>query len=354
MNNMLNKYQLGVFLVNMVLIFLMVMPQQMHLSPPAFFSSLSSLTSPIPTKANVLDSLIPKLEMKENHYQLKKEGSLIPAVSASGDYDQALSYIVVNYETGEVLAEKNSQTPMAVASLTKIMTAITALDLADQNERFTVNDAAANVEPTKIGVIPGQSLTLNELLNAALMTSANDAVEVIKYGLKTKYSEDVIVNAMNTKVQFLNLKNTHFTNPQGFDNQNPYSSAADLVVLSHYALINYPVVDEIVKKDYQFIPANQFHKQYDLYNWNGLLDVYPGIYGIKIGNTNQAGNTMIAVSERENTKVIVVLLGAPGVLERDLWTSQLLDLGFEKLGISPANITATQLKQKYSTWKYWN
>ena len=349
----ITRYQVSVFVVNMVLIFAMVVLQHMHLKPPAFFSSVN-MTSPIPQKEDIMDSLIPKLELKENNYQIKKQSSLIPVVSASGDFDQATSYIVLNYDTGEVLAEKNSRKSVPIASLTKIMTSVVALDLANSNERFTVNEHDETIQPTKIGVVSGQSLTLDELLEASLMTSANDAVEVIKDGINSKYSADVLVRSMNEKAQFLGMNNTHFTNPQGFDDQNPVSSAEDLAVLSHYALTNYPQINKIVKQDYVLLPENQFHKQYDLYNWNGLLDVYPGVFGIKIGNTDMAGTTMVVGAEREGKKVLVVLLGAPGVLERDLWASQLLDTGFEELGLSPVSVTKSQLKEKYSTWKYWN
>ena len=102
-------------------------------------------------------------------------------------------------------------------------------------------------------------------------------------------------------------------------------------------------------------PKDQNHKQFDLYNWNGLLGVYPGIFGVKIGYTENAQKTTIVASQRDGKKVLVVLLGAPGVLQRDLWASQLLDQGFEKLAnLSSINITEEELREKYSTWKYWN
>ena len=84
------------------------------------------------------------------------------------------------------------------------------------------------------------------------------------------------------------------------------------------------------------------------------MGVYPGVKGIKIGNTDKASYTTIVLSKREGKRILAVVLGAPGVKERDLWASQLLDLGFEKLGISAVNITEAQLEAKYSSWKYWN
>src|SRR5690606_3687251 len=96
------------------------------------------------------------------------------------------------------------------------------------------------------------------------------------------------------------------------------------------------------------------HKQFDLYNWNGLLGVYPGASGVKIGNTGDAQKTTIVTAERNGKKLLVVVLGAPGVLERDMWAAELLDLGFEKqYGMAPINVTEEQLRAKYKTWKYW-
>lgn len=304
---------------------------------------------------DIFEQIKVKLEEKKNDFELKKHGSLIEPIYAGAVYDQANGYIVIDYETGEILAERNAESRIPIASLTKIMTAVVALDLAAPEEVFAVTEKAARMIPTKIGVVAGQRMNLGELLNASLLTSANDAIEVIKQGIDLKYGKPgVFINSMNAKAESLGLKNTHFENPQGFDGEAQYSSAADLAVLTRYALEKYTVIKEIVKKDYEFLPANENHKQFDLYNWNGLLGVYPGVQGVKIGNTGKAGYTTVVVSEREGKKVLVVLLGAPGVLERDLWAGQLLDLGFEKLGILPVGVAEGELRAKYSTWKYWS
>jgi D-alanyl-D-alanine carboxypeptidase len=187
------------------------------------------------------------------------------------------------------------------------------------------------------------------------MTSANDAIQVIKEGVDQKYNADIFVRSMNENAQVLGLHDSHFANPQGFDSPDNYSSAADLATLSQYALSHYPLIDQIAKQDYVQLPANVDHKQFDLYNWNGLLDVYPGAEGIKIGNTGAAGYTTVVLANRENKKILVVVLGAPGVLERDLWASELLDLGYQQtMGLTAVDVTSDQLHEKYSTWKYWN
>jgi serine-type D-Ala-D-Ala carboxypeptidase (penicillin-binding protein 5/6) len=313
-----------------------------------------SLISPQP-KANAIESVSPKLEQIKNNFKLESQNnSFIETSFAASEYDNANAYAAVDLETRKVLVEKNLKVSFPIASLTKIMTAVVALDLADSNELFTVTETAAKQIPTKIGVVKGQRMSVSELLNALMLTSANDAAHVIKDGIDNKYGEEVFVEAMNKKAQFLGLENTNFSNPQGFDGRNNYSSAGDLAILAYYALKNYKEFRDIVKKDYEFLPADKNHKQFDLYNWNGLLGVYPGISGVKIGNTGRAGNTTLVVSKREGKEILAVMLGAPGVLERDLWTASILDKAFEEFNLTPVSLTEDDLRKKYATWKYWN
>lgn len=311
------------------------------------------VVSPLPQKTDVLDNIRPKLEEKTTRFQLKKESRLIQQTYAASDADNARAYAVIDLDTGEIIAEKNGSQRVPIASLTKIMTAVVALDLAKPTDLFTVTDRAANMIPTKIVLQPGERLTLEELLHASLLTSANDATEEIRDGVDALYPEPVFINAMNEKASFLGLANSHFANPQGFDSSGNYSSAEDLAVLAQYALTNYPLIASIVKKDYQFLPANENHRNFDLYNWNGLLDVYPDIEGVKIGNTSDAGMTTVVLSNRNGKKIAAVVLGAPGIIQRDLWAAELLDIGYEKeLGLNPVNVTEDQLREKYSTWRY--
>lgn len=300
------------------------------------------------------DLITPKLEKIKNNFKIKKNANIIPQVYGDNTEIEAKAYGAIDFNTGEVLVHKNFEMSFPIASVTKIMTAVVALDLAEKDDLFTVSRKASKVSPTKIGVVPGQKMSLQELLNALLLTSANDAAEVIKEGINAKYQKEIFVDSMNKKASFLNLKNSNFQNPQGFDSKKNYSSVEDLAVLTHYALSNYPLISEIVKKDYEFLPKNNNHKKFDLYNWNGLIGVYPNTIGVKIGNTGLAGKTTIVVSEREGNKIISIVLGAPGILERDLWAAKLLDLGFEKKGLKAAIITEKDLNQKYNSWKYWN
>lgn len=300
-----------------------------------------------------LDTPLPKkVEFKQNNFHLKQ--NLIPVVSAGTDYEEAKAYGVINFDSGEIISSKNINKRLPIASLTKIMTSAVTLDFVSSEEEFTVSEKAASEEPTKVMLKPGEKYRVEDLLKFALISSANDSAQVLKEGIDNKYGNNTFIHAMNEKAKFLGLKNTHFVNPQGYDNPLHYSTIEDLAVLTHYALENYPLINQIVNENIDDLTNNGSDMRFYLQNWNGLLGVYSGIRGVKIGNTEDARHCTIVLSERDDKKVLVIVLGAPGVLERDLWASQLLDLGFSKLGLTAENITEAQLKAKYSSWKYFN
>lgn len=336
------KFQIGlVVLVASMLIY--------HLS---FLQGGSfQIISPKADYVDPFDEVQIKLEQVDNDIKLTKDTALIEEAHAAGPFSEASGYIVADGQ-GDIIAESNAGGRLYIASITKIMTAVVASDLASMDEMFLISETAPKVEPTNMGLVPGQSWKLEELLRGLLLTSSNDAAEAIKENIDAKYGEGTFIRAMNAKAQLLGLRNTAFDNPQGYDGNNHYSTAEDLAVLILYIYKNYPRIAEIAEKDFIHIPESETHKQADLINWNGLIGVYPGVYGLKIGNTDKAQKTTAVIAERNGMKILVILLGAPGVLERDLWAAQLLDLGFaKKFGIEPVNITEEQLKEKYESWR---
>ncbi len=313
--------------------------------------SQQTLVSPAPKTEDTLAKIIPKLEKHQNLFQLKKQ--FIPPVSAGAEFDRASAYSVVDTDSGQVIASKNLSLRLPIASLTKIMTAVVALDLATPEEEFSVSEKAAAQIPTKVMLRPGEKFSLGRLLSYMLISSANDSAKVIQEGIDQKFGQEIFIKAMNRKAQVLGLKNTSFTNAAGLDSSSHFSSVEDLSLLSVYALKQYPAVASIVSKEFEDLTSGGQDRRFYLNNWNGLLGVYPGVSGVKTGNTGKAGNCTIVVSEREGRKLLVIVLGAPTVLERDLWTGELLDLGFKQLvGLAPVNVTESQLRQKYSSWKY--
>lgn len=340
---MLNKRAVRIFLITLVLTFLM------GIIPRLGFKT--TWVSPVPKTQNIIEKIQPQLNSKQNLFHLKKE--FIPTVAAGAPYEQTAAYGVIDLDSGEIIASKNLSKRLPIASLTKIMTAVVAIDLVRSDDKFRVSPKAASKVPTKVMLKEGEEVSFGKLLDSMLISSANDSAEVIKEGIDAKFGPDTFIRAMNLKAQILGMKNTNFTNPQGFDHSNHYSTIEDLSLLSAYALKQYPEVSQIVSKEFEDLTDNGQDQRFYLNNWNGLLGVYPGTIGIKIGNTENAGYCTAVSSQREGKKLLAIVLGAPGVLERDLWASQLLDLGFSKqAGLSPVNITEPELKQKYASWKY--
>jgi serine-type D-Ala-D-Ala carboxypeptidase (penicillin-binding protein 5/6) len=355
----MSKPFIKVFLISMSFQFLISSLLYLGIKPAQVFGFLkipvktNQLISPQLTKDPKWEELKIKLAVNSS-YQIKENNSLVQTALAAEEADQARAYTVVNLASGEILAGKNLHQSLPIASLTKIMTAMVALDLASPDEQITVTPQGVSPEPSKIMLKVGESLSLEELLHSLLLSSANDSAEVIKEGIDNLYKEAVFVEAMNYKAQELGLQDTHFTNPQGFDQPDHYSSAYDLAKLASYALINYPLIAKIAvleSADFRKVPGDN---RFFLNNWNGLLTAYPGVVGLKTGNTDNALHTNIVVSKRAGQELVAVILGAPTITKRDLWTAQLLDLGFESLGIKPASLTEEDLKVRYKKWRYFN
>ncbi|MBI2337713.1 D-alanyl-D-alanine carboxypeptidase [Candidatus Daviesbacteria bacterium] len=340
---MLTTRSIRIFSTGLLLTFLMVVMPHLGIS--------KRLINPMPKPVGILEQVKTKLETRQNYFQIKKQ--LISAVFAGSDYEEARAYTVADLSSGQIITAKNPSKRLPVASLTKIMTAIVALDLTKPDEKFSVSEKAASQIPTKVMLKEGEVFSILDLLKHMLISSANDSAEVIKEGIDLKYEPGTFIKAMNLKAQILGLKNTHFTNAEGYDDSNHFSSTEDLTTLSAYALKEYPEIAQIVSKPFEDLTKNATDLRFYLNNWNGLIGVYPNVSGVKIGNTGKAGHSTIVVSEREGSKILAVLLGAPGVLERDLWTAELLDLGFNKVaGLKPVGVTEDQLQSKYETWKY--
>ncbi len=338
-----------IFLISTVAVFLMTSLIHLGVRLPKL---VHGLVTPEYNQSDMLEKIKPKLEEIKNDFTVNKVSGFVPEAVAAGDFDGARSYGVVDFESGDVIASKNLEEQVPIASLTKVMTAVVALDLLNPEDELVVSKKASRAEPTKVMLKPGEQVSLDLLLKSALLASANDSAQAIMDGIDDRLGQPVFLRAMNLKAENLGLKNTHFSNPQGLDIPGNYSSVEDLMVLSHYALKNYPEIAEIVDEEFEDLNQGDEERFY-LNNWNGLVGVYPGVFGVKIGNTGEAKYTTIVGAEREGHKLLAVVLGAPGVLERDLWAAELLDLGFEKeANLAPIQVTEEQMKEKYASWKY--
>ena len=239
----------------------------------------------------------------------------------------ALSAAVVDDSCGDLLFDKNAHRRVPPASITKIVTALVAVETTDADDIVTVNvDNFFAGDGTVMGLETGMRLSMRVLIYGLLLPSGNDAAVAIA----RRVAGDVpaFVGRMNAKVRDLGLEDTHFTNPHGLDAAGHYSSAYDMAMLGRYAYKE-PLIAEVVRtKQYQ--PSWEGP---ELWSGNLLLWLYPEADGMKTGWTEKAGQTMVATAQRNGHRLFVAVMGS-----QDRYTDviRLLDWGFENLAGSPA------------------
>jgi len=230
--------------------------------------------------------------------------------------------IVVDVTAGQILYQQSQTTRYPEASLTKMMTAMVAVDLAPLDTVITVPAAATQIEPNHMGISAGERLTVRELLEGMLLDSGNDAAEAIAMGIVDR---PAFIDFMNQKAAQLRLRQTHFTNPSGLDDTDHYSSAYDLAVVGATLLTDYPDLRTIVDSKQVSIYATPQHKAFNPINIDRLLWTYPGAIGIKPGYTGAAGYCLAAAATRNGRTILVVVLGST---QHFTDGATLLDFGF--------------------------
>ena len=234
----------------------------------------------------------------------------LAAFNLAAEPDLALharSAILVDLDSNRVLWVKNPHLRRPPASLTKLMTAVVAADLAGLDTPVTITGEAAAAEPSRMGLAAGQTLTVRDLLYGALLNSGNDAAFALADGI---VPIDRFLYLMNKKAAYLHLKDTHFSTPNGLTDPANYTSAYDLAVLSTYVIRNYPELATIAAKRDYVIPATASHPAFYPHNLNHFLDVYAGATGLKTGFTNDAGGCLIATATRGGRHLLLVLMGS--------------------------------------------
>jgi serine-type D-Ala-D-Ala carboxypeptidase (penicillin-binding protein 5/6) len=240
---------------------------------------------------------------------------------------------LVNLDTGRFLWQSNTRQAWAPASLTKIFTAMVAVDLMGLNTTVTVPASISQLpaDSTFMGLTPGERLTVRELLYGVFLNSGNDAAETLASAVTTRAT---FIADMNAKAARLGLRTTHFENPTGLDASGHYSSAYDLAIATMYLESHYGSFVGIASTPSITIAQTATHKTYQLTNLNKLLWTYPGTYGLKTGWTESALGCLITTSSRGGHRLLAVMLGAPnGTAYAQM--PKVLDYGFELLGVLP-------------------
>lgn len=262
-------------------------------------------------------------------------------------------YLVYNTDTSYVYAAKNYHQSFAPASFTKLLTAQVALDLISPDQLLTATDNSVNRVPTVLGLKPGEQLTAEELIRASIATSANDAATTLAEGTARlfKFILPDYLDLMNRKAQLLFMLDSHFATPDGLDEENQYSTLIDIAKLIHNAQQNYPEIISAGASDRDDLLANDLHGKYYLSNWNGLLGVYPGVDGLKIAYTGDAGYGSIVTANVDGLSLVAIVSGADSIPERDLAAASLLDAALIVEGLSPVNLTKADLQPRYDQWQ---
>jgi len=235
----------------------------------------------------------------------------------------ARSAVVMEATTGRVLYQKNANEKMPMASTTKIMTAIVALENGDLDDMVVVGPNASGVEGSSIWLSAGEKMTLSDMLFGLMLASGNDAAVAIAEHIGG--SVDAFVDMMNAKAQEIGAYNTHFANPNGLPVDNHYTTAYDLALISSYAMRN-EMFREIVNTQYKTLPWEGHEWNRVVKNKNKILWNYEGGNGVKTGYTEAAGRCLSAAAEREGMQLVSVVLSAPDMFNDCM---ALMDYGFE-------------------------
>lgn len=252
--------------------------------------------------------------------------ALVPVSAVSAENrsisTHARAAALIDVTSGRILYSSRGDEPMLIASLTKIMTALVAIENSDITSKVKVGKNAFAKEGSSLYLKMGEEMTLKDMLYGLMLRSGNDAATAIAEHVGG--SEQGFVYLMNAKAQELNLKNTHFANPHGLDAEGHFSSANDLAVLTAYAMHN-PVFKEIVATKEK--TADNPYEKWD-YKWsnkNKMLRLYEGADGVKTGYTKKALRCLVSSATRDGQQLVAVTLN-----DGNDWNdhASLLDFGF--------------------------
>lgn len=229
---------------------------------------------------------------------------------------QAGSALIMDVNSGVMLWGKEISTRRQIGSITKLMTALVVLEENNTNDIIKISAAASNIEGSRIWIAEGEKITVQDLLYASIIHSANDA----SYALAEFNSSGSIkkfVEKMNEKGKELGLKNTHFSNPVGFDGPENYSTAEDIAILARYAWRNNFIrhAAGIAKKEIQSLRGTKFK----LENTNGLLEKDSRFKGLKTGHTAEAGYSFVGIAETESAySVMTIVFNSPNRFQESI------------------------------------
>lgn len=233
---------------------------------------------------------------------------------------KAAAVLSIDLDTGKLLYEQNADTPLPMASLTKLMTIAVILQEHTLDEVVTVDKQATAVEPSKMGLLANERITVAELIKGMIIKSANDAALALAYF--DSGSPEEFVKKMNNEASRMGLSHTHFANPVGFDDPTQYSSTADLSILAR-ALYKKPYIRQIAAISKTTASSVDQKQTHELDTTNSLIGSYLKVLGLKTGTTDEAGQCLITIVESpEGNRIMNILLNSPSRFEESKIMSQ--------------------------------
>lgn len=231
--------------------------------------------------------------------------------------------VLMDVESGRVLYEQNSRKKLPMASTTKILTAIVALEHGNLSDLVTVTPEASGIEGSSIWLKPGEIHTLEDLLYGLMLRSGNDAATAI--ALHISGSIEGFSKLMNKTAKRIGAKDSNFVNPHGLHDEKHYTTAYDLALIASYGLKN-PDFEKIVSTKYHTIPWEGHKWDRAMKNKNKILWSYEGANGVKTGYTKKAGRCFVGSAKRNNIQLVAVVLNCGPMFEDSI---ALMDYGFE-------------------------
>ena len=290
------------------------------------------------------DDLLPL----EDNFDTSEILSDIEDIEVSSDTTQlptinSRAYVVIDRKSNTILIGKNENQRKKMASTTKIMTALIVIENTNLSDVVEVSKKAAGTGGSRLGLKTGDKIRVSDLLYGLMMCSGNDAAVALAEYVSGSISD--FAELMNNKALELGLSNTHFVTPHGLDEDEHYTTAYELALLSNYAMNN-EIFAKIVGTKQYTITINGYPKS--LSNTNELLGVLNGVYGIKTGFTNGANRCLVTCCKRGEMDIICVVLGADTKKHRSTDSIKLIEYSFK-------NFTYTNIEQivsdYFETWK---
>lgn len=280
------------------------------------------------------------------------------AVLAEEPKVNAISAVVVDGDTGRILWGKNENKPMAMASTTKIMTALVALENSDITKETTVSKNATLASPVKMHLAVGEKMTIEQLLYAMMLQSYNDSAVAVAEAVGG--SVEKFCTMMNEKAKEIGCSDTVFETPNGLDKGNHHSTAEDMSKIGVYALKNQNLMKIMNTRDYTFKSSKT---TYSFVNKDRLLSEYEGAIGMKTGFTGKAGHCFVGAANRGDITLVSVVLASgwetAGKSRKWIDTKALLNYGFNNYkkysiinGSEKMNISIDKAEKEIAELKY--